>query len=48
MVRRRAFFQEDPAIVFFVVWLFVAPFDTVEMEPGFVIGTLVSRADAKS
>ena len=25
MVRRRAFFQEDPSIVLFAVWLFVAP-----------------------
>ena len=46
--RRRAFFQEDPSIVFFEVWLFVAPFDKIEVEPGFVMATLVSRADTKS
>ena len=48
MARRRAFFQEDPSIVSFAVWLFVAPFDKVKVEPGFVMATLVSRADAKS
>ena len=49
MVRRRAFFHEDPSIVFFfAVRLFVAPFDKVEVEPGFVVATLVSRADTKS
>ena len=48
MVRRRAFFQEDPSIVSFAVWLFVAPFDKVKVEPGFVMATLVSQADAKS
>ena len=29
----------------FSVWLFVAPFDKVEVEPSFVMATLVSRAD---
>ena len=48
MVRRRAFFQEDPSIVFFAVWLLVAPFDIVKVEPSFVMATLVSRADTKS
>ena len=48
MVRRRAFFQEDPSIVSFAVWLFVAPFDKVKVEPGVVVATLVSRADTKS
>ena len=48
VVRRRAFFQEDPSIVFFAVWLFVAPFDKVEVEPGFVMATLVSRAETQS
>ena len=48
MVRRRAFFQEDSSIVLFVVRLFVAPIDKVEVEPGFVMATLVSRADTMS
>ena len=48
VVRRRAFFQEDPSIAFFVVRLFVAPIDKVEVEPGFVMATLLSRADTKS
>ena len=48
MVRRRTFFQEDPSIVFLTVWPFVAPFDEVEMESGFMMATLVSRADTKS
>ena len=47
MVRRRTFFQEDPSNVFFAVWLF-APSDKVEVEPGFVMATLVSWADTKS
>ena len=48
MVRRRAFFQEDLSIVSFAVWLFVARPYKVEVEPGFVVATLVSRADTKS
>ena len=28
--------------MFFAVWLFVAPFDKVEVEPGIVVATLVS------
>ena len=48
MVRCRTFFQEDPSIVFLAVWLFVAPFHKVEVEPGFVVATLVSGADTKS
>ena len=48
MVRRRTFFQEGPSIVFLTVRLFVAPSDKVEVEPGFVVATLVSRADTKS
>ena len=48
MVRRRTFFQEDPSIVFLtVLWLFVAPSDEVEVEPGFVVAALISRADTK-
>ena len=48
MVQRRTFFQEEPSIVFLTVWLFVAPSDKVEVEPGFVVATLISRADTKS
>ena len=47
MVRRRTFFQEDPSIVFLTVKLFVAPPDKVEVEPSFVVATLVGRADTK-
>ena len=48
MVRRRTFFQEDPSIVFLTARLFVAPSDKVEVELGFVVATLVTRADTKS
>ena len=48
MVRRRTFFQEHPSIVFLTVRLFVAPPDKFEVEPGFVVATLVSRADTES
>ena len=48
MLRRRTFFQEDPSIVFLTVRLFVVPPDKVEVEPGFVVAALISRADTKS
>ena len=38
MKRRRAFFQEDPSIVFLTVRVFVASNDKVEVESGFVGG----------
>ena len=47
MVRRRTFFQEDPSIVFLMVWLFVEPSDKIEVEPGFVVATLAGRAQAQ-
>ena len=48
MVRRRAFFQEDPSIVFLTLGLFIMPPNKVEVEPCFVVAALISRADAKS
>ena len=48
IVRRRAFFQEDPSIVSFVVRLFASPFDKIKVEPCLVMAALISRADAWS
>ena len=48
MVRRRTFFQEDPAIVFLTLELFIVPPNKVEVEPCFVVAALISQADAKS
>ena len=48
MVRRRTFFQEDPSIVLFTLWLNVLPFDEVEVKPCFVEAALNGRAQAES
>ena len=48
MVRRKAFFQEDPPIVPFVMRLVAAPFDKIKVEPCLVMAALISRADTKS
>ena len=45
---RRAFFQEDPSIVFLTLVLFIMHSNEVEVEPCFVVAALISRADAKS
>ena len=46
-VRRRTFFQEDPSIMFLTLALYITPPDKVEVEPCFVVATLISRAQAK-
>ena len=48
MVRRRAFFQENPSIVFLTVKLFIAPLIKLKVEPCIVMAALIGRADAKS
>ena len=47
LMERRRTFQENPSIVFLTVWLFVAPSDKVEVQPGIVVATLVGRAQAQ-